>query len=825
MRLALRFLLRDWRAGELRVLALALIVAVTSVTSVSFFADRVTRALVRDAHQLLGGDLLLTADAPFSDALRNEIKSRGLTIAESTSFPSMSRSGEQAQLSAVKAVDEAYPLRGKLKIANAPNAPDTEVAHGPKPGSVWMDERLPPALDVRVGDSIELGNSKLRIEAILTMEPDRGMSFFNIAPRVMMNIADLPATGLIQVGSRASYQIYIAGEPKAVEAFATWVKPQLKRGQNVQSLDNARPEIRQALARAQQFLGLTALLAVILAAVAIGLATRRYVQRHLDGYAVMRCLGATQPRLFALFAWEFVSLGAVACAVGCVLGLGAQALIGLWLAELANARLPWPSVLPALQGFAIGLVLLLGFALPPLVQLKNVSALRVIRRDVGMPKSSVIGSYLAALSALAFLLIWQAGDVKLGLYVLGGFAGALCVFALASYTGLRVLARAASAGSLTWRYGLASLRRRSATNTVQAVSLSLGLMAILLLTFTRTDLVDAWRAKMPQNAPNRFIVNIQPEQREPVTQFFAASKVEPPITYPMVRGRLIAINDKPINDELTDERARRMVEREFNLSFMSELPRHNRLVASNWFSSDELARGALSIEEGIAKTLGVKIGDRLTWQVAGKLITAPITNVRKLDWDSMQVNFFVITTPALLEEAPTSYITAFNLPGGQGPLMAKLSQAFPNLTVIDMSAILKQALNVMDQVIRAVQFVFLFALGAGILVLYSALLTTQDERVQEAALMRALGASRAQIGAAQQAEFIALGLLAGVLASAGASAVGALLAIKVFQFDYVLNAWVWIAGPALGLLCVGLNSWVGGRAALNHPPLLALREA
>ena len=822
--LFLKMLARDWRAGELRVLALALVVAVASVTSVGFFADRVRQALTRDAHQLLGADLVLSADHPWKPEVRSEIARRGLAVAENTSFISMARRGEQSQLASVKAVSRTYPLRGKLRVAPALNAPDAEADAGPAPGSVWVDERMALALGAGVGDAVELGDAKLKVAGILTLEPDRGVSFFNIAPRLMMNIADVPATGLVQTGSRIHYALLAAGDPEAVSAFEKWLSPRLARGESLQSLSNARPEIRAALERAQKFIGLTAMLAVVLAAVTVSLATRRYTQRHLDGYAVMRCLGATQSRLFALFAGEFGALGAIACAAGCVAGYLAQWVIARLVAGLLVVALPQPSLLPALQGYAIGIVLLLGFALPPLMQLKEVPALRVIRREVGPPREGMLLGYAAGAVSIAALLVWQAGEVRLGLIVLGGFAGALAVFSVVAYGALVLLGRASRGANLAWRYGLASLARRAKTNTVQILALALGLTAILLLTFTREDLLATWRAKLPPDAPNRFIVNIQPEQREPLLGFFRAEGVAAPEVYPMVRGRYVAKNGAPVDTDQFEERSRRLVEREFNLSYMQALPQYNHIVAGRRFSAEDLAGGALSVEEGIAQSLGWQLGDRLTWQVAGRTLAAPIVSIRKLDWDSMHVNFFVIGTPGLLAEAPTSYITSFHLEPAQAPFANRLSQRFPNVTVIDMSAIMGQLQGVMEQVIRAVQFVFLFALGAGVLVLYSALLATQDERVQEAAVMRALGARRAQVLAAQRTEFIALGLIAGTLAAAGATAIGYAISTLVFQFPYHANPWVWAVGPALGLACVAVNAIAGARSVLSRPPMLALRE-
>ncbi|TAK65765.1 MAG: FtsX-like permease family protein [Betaproteobacteria bacterium] len=823
--LPLKMLLRDARAGELRVLALALVIAVASVTSVAFFADRVWQALTREANQMLGADVLLVSDHPFALELSEEIAKRGLDRAEGVSFVSMARAGDATQLAGVKAVSAGYPLRGKLRIAPRLHAEDAETDAIPPPGSVWLDERLAAALGVEPGQSIELGNARFGVGAVLTLEPDRGVSFFNIAPRLLMRVDDLAATGLIQTGSRAQYQIYVAGARAATDAYENWAKPKLGPGQRIESLGNARPEVRAGLDRAQQFLGLSAMLAVILAAVAIALSTRRYTRRHLDGYAVMRCFGARQGRLFVLFGGEFVLLGLAACAIGCVLGFAGQAMIARWLTDFVASSLPQPGFYPVLQGFAAGLLLLLGFALPPLLQLKNVPAIRVIRREVGAPRQSALAGYVLGLAALGALLAWQAGELKLGATVFGGFSAAFLLFWLASLGALRLFAALGRAGSVSWRYGLANLRRRSRANAVQVVALALGLTVLLLLTFIRGDLLESWRTKLPQDAPNRFVVNIQPEQVRPLAQFLARNRVEAPSTFPMVRARLTAINGRAVGaTDYADERAKRQIDREFNLSFMLTPPPGNQVTGGHWFSADDLALGSVSVEVWIAERLGIKLGDRLSFSGGGASVTVPVTSLRKLDWDSMRPNFFFVTTPAALAGFPLSYMTTFRLPATDALFTTRLTRAFPNLTVIDVSAVMRQVNGVLDQVIRAVQFVFLFALVAGVLVLYAALLSTQDERLQEAALMRALGASRAQVAGAQHAEFLALGLVAGVLAAAGASAIGYVLADLVFQFPWRFNAAIWIAGPAAGLACVALNSWLGARAALNHPPMLALRE-
>lgn len=796
------------------MLAAALVVAVASVTSVGFFADRVGRALARDAHQLLGADLVLVADHPWKKEIAETIVRSGAAHAEALSFVSMALKGQASQLAGVKAVSEGYPLRGRLRVAPAPGAADEEAKGVPAPGTVWLEERLVTALGAPVGARVKLGRKELEVAAVITLEPERSAGFFNLAPRILLNLADVPATGLVQTGSRVSYFQYAAGRPQVISRLENSLGKSLQRGQRIETLESGRPEIRAAVERAQRFLGLTALLAAVLAGVAIALATRRFVERHLDGVAVMRCLGATQVRIVRLHAAEFALLGVIACTLGAALGYAAQAGLGAALAGVLRADLPLASPWPALQGALVGVALLLGFALPPLVQLKNVPALRVMRRELEAPKPGTAAAYAAGFAVVGGLLVWQAGDLQLGGYVVGGFAAALAVFFVAAYIVLKLVSRFKVAREL---------RRHVRANAVQTAALALGLAALLLLTFTRNDLIEAWRRSAPPDAPNRFLIGVQPSQVSEMKTFLADKGIPIPEIYPMVRGRLVAVNGAPVNEaDYPDERARRLVEREFNLSYMEELPSHNAIAAGRWLDPD---RAEVSAEQGIAERLGWRLGDELTFAVGGERFGARLTSLRRLRWDSMKVNFFVIAPPKLLERFPASFISAFRLEPGREAVASELANRFPNVTVLDLGAMLRQAQAMVDQLVHAVQFIFLFALGAGLLVLYTALAATEDERRREAAVMRVFGASRSQVARRQRVEFLIMGMLAGTLASLGAALIGELLARRVFQIDLPANAALWIAGPLAGLALLSLNAWLSARKVLAAPPALTLRDS
>ncbi|HLT27287.1 MAG TPA: FtsX-like permease family protein [Zeimonas sp.] len=843
--LSLRFTLRDWRAGELRLLVAALLVAVAAIASVGFFVDRMRIALEQEAAQLLGADLIVGSDQPLDPSFAEHAQALGLQVARSAVFPSMALADGLPQLAAVKAVSSNYPLRGRVRVQTAqpvpvaaadggvdngvgmPVAGDAEAARAPADGEVWLDPQLAQALGVSIGDAVRFGERSFRLAALITFEPDRGTGFVNFAPRAMFALDELAATRLVQPASRVRWNLMLAGDATAVDRFRQWAEPRLPRGARVESLESGRPELRATLDRAERFLSLVALLSALIAAVAIGLASRRFAERHLDGCAVMKAMGVTQRRLLALLGLELLWIALLGALAGVALGWLVHFALVAAMAPLLQMQLPLPGWRPAAQALLAALVLMAGFGAWPFLRLAGVAPLHVLRREVvGAPMSAWTAAVSATL-AFAALLLWFAGDRRLALVAIGGFALGVVVFVAAALAAVRALEplRHAGfvAGSPALRLAFASWSRRRGMTVTQTVALSVGLMALMLLTVTRTDLVEGWRQASPPNAPNRFIVNIQPDQIDAVRAQLEQAGVADPQLFPMIRGRLVTINGEPVRPEDYDEdRAQRLLDREFNLSYAREVPSHNRIVEGEPF---EPGRSEVSVEQGILGTLKLALGDELGFDVAGELVSARIVNVRRVEWDSMKVNFFMILTPEALGDRPQTWITAYHQPPVPDPVDRRLVREFPNLTVFDTGNIVRQVQTMLEQVIHAVQFLFVLTLAAGVTVLWGALASSRDERIREAGLMRALGASARQLSSAQRIELAFSGALAGLLAALGSIAIGWALAEQVFGFPYAPRWAVVPLGAAAGAALALAAGWLSLRGVLRTPPLVTLRNA
>lgn len=837
-RLGWRTLWRDVRSGDLRLLIVAVTLAVAALTAVGFFADRLKGGLERDARQLLGGDAVVSSDNPTPPVLLQKAKGLGLQVVGTLGFPTMARApdaqGGGAKLVALKVVEPGYPLRGNLRITTAPGAPDVATRDIPPPGQAWVDAPLLDAIGLTVGDTVLLGDASLKVSAIIVIEPDRGGGFLNFAPRVMINTADVAATKLIQPASRLNYRMAVAGDDKTVGQFVAFadglVKPTSAggtgslRGTRVESLQGGRPEMSQTLDRAEKFLSLVALLAALLSAVAVALAARAFAASHLDDCAMLRVLGLRQRSIAAAYAFEFALVGLFASGLGVLLGYAVHYLFVLLLAGLVDAALPAATVWPVLMGLGMGLTLLFAFGLPPVLQLAQVPPLRVIRRDVGNLRPASAGVLAVGVAGFAALLLAASSDLKLGLIAVGGFGGAVLVFAALSWVAVKLLRKSVNETTAPRWLVLATrqMSARPAYTVVQVSALAVGLLALVLLVLLRTDLIGSWRKATPPDAPNRFVINVMPEQAQVFRGALEAAGVKAYDWCPMIRGRLVAINGKAVSpDDYADDRAKRLVDREFNLSTSAALPLKNEIVAGRWLEEE---KDAISVEEGLAKTLNLKLGDSLRFDIGGQQTETKITSLRKVDWGSMRANFFAMYPVSHLDNVPTTYMTAFKAPAAAGFDNALVRQ-FPNVTNVDMTSTIAQIQRVLDQVIRAVEFLFGFTLAAGLVVLFAAVTATREERAREFAIMRAVGARGSLLRQVQRAELAGVGLLAGFLASWVAAAVGWALAHYVFEFEWTVSLWVPLLGALAGAVLALAAGWWGLRDVLRRPVVETLRQA
>jgi len=823
---------RDWRAGELRLLVLAVTLAVAALTAVGFFADRLQGGLSRDARALIGGDAVVRSDNPTPAAFADKARELGLQIAQNETFPTMGRAPDDAggasRLVALKAVSPGYPLRGTLRTAPAPDQPEATTSDIPAPGTAWVDAALLGALDLKVGQPLLLGDTAFTIARVLVAEPDRGAGFMSFAPRVMIHRDDLAATGLVQPASRINYRLAVAGDDARVAQFNAWARAEIERhevrGVRLESLESGQPEMERTLGRAEKFLNLVALLAALLCAVAVAIAARGFAQRHLDDCAMLRVLGLSQGTMARACTLEFALVGLFASALGVALGWAVHHVFVLLLAGLVESNLPAPSLAPVLLGLGMGLTLMMAFGLPPVLQLAKVPPLRVIRRDVGQLKPATLGVLGLGIAGFAALLLAASRDLVLGGIAVGGFAGAVLLFAVASYAAVRLLR--ASVNETTAPRALVMATRQFSARPVFAVvqisSLAVGLLALVLLVLLRTDLISSWRSATPPDAPNRFVINIQPDQAEAFQQSLRQAGVKDFDWYPMIRGRLVAINGREVSPEQFEaERAQRLVEREFNLSSTVQPPDHNPIVQGRW--TPEEADG-LSVEKGLAEELGLALGDRLSFDIAGQVLERRITSVREVDWASLKVNFFVLFPVAQVPDAPVTYITSFRAPDTAGFDNALVRQ-FPNVTNVDMSQTIAQVQRVLGQVIGAVEFLFVFTLAAGLVVLLAAVTATRTEREREFAILRAVGAGSGLLKQVQRIELLGVGLLAGALASVVAVAVGWALAKYAFQFSWTASPWVPLAGALGGAVLALMAGWWGLRSVLRTPVVETLRKA
>jgi putative ABC transport system permease protein len=823
--LASKLLRRDWRAGELTVLVAALLIAVSAMTGVAFLTDRVGQAVELRAAESLAADLRLRSTGPVPAELLEFAESSGMRTARVTSMPSVVFAGEANTLAAVRAVTEGYPLRGQLKTAPELLGAAEITDAVPPPGAAWASPRLMARLGVDTGATIEVGAARLRLERVLAFRPDEGWSFVDLAPTLLINEADLAATELVQPGSRVAYRALFAGDRGAVDRFKPRLRERLADGQEVSDIQDTNPQIRSSMDRAGRFLNLASLVSVLLAAVAVAMAARRYAQRHRDRIALMKCMGASSRTIFRSSVLQLLMLALAGSAVGALLGYFAQVALAWLMRDMIGQALPQPGLEPALLGLVTALSILAGFALPDLVRMGRTPPLRVLRRDLDPPALRHGVPWLAGVAAVLALLLWIIRDTRLVLTIFGGAAVTFVALGVTGWLLVRALRGFRGAAGVAWRYGLANIARRGRESVAQVVAFGLGLMVLLLLSTVRTELMDTWRASLPADAPNQFLINIQPHEVGPMTAFLEQNGVAVPRFVPLVRARMATINGENVTQmTFEDPQGERWARRDSNLSWTDELQGDNRVV-SGAFWSGAPDRAEVSVEQDFGRELGLSLGDELGFNIAGEEVTATVTSFRTVEWDSFSPNFFMVFSPGVLDDYPATYISSLYIDESARPALLELMRQFPSVTAIDLDAVLGQVRDVMDKAALAVQAVFVFTLLAGLTVLWAAVQATRDERRYESAMLRTFGASRNRVLGGVAVEFVAIGLLAGLLAATGASLAGYLIATRLFELEYSFSATLWIGGLLAGILFVGLAGLAATWRVVTHAPVNVLRAA
>ena len=823
---AMRSFGRELRSGEVIVLLAAVALAVAALTAVGFLTDRIGRAVARQANEVLAADLRLRSPDPVPTEWREAASEHGLETADTQTFPSVVFAGNLSTLATIKAVSDNYPLRGTVRIADRlfgePHAVDTI----PGRGSVWADSAILARLDRSVGDTVSVGESDLRIDAVLTYRPDQSIGFASLAPSLLVNVLDLPATALINEGSRVGYALLVAGDESDVDDFYSAVEDDLPESVRVRNQEDSGARANNAAARAQRFLSLTAVITLLLSAVAIAMSARRFAHRRMDTVALMKSLGASQRFVISAASFQLVVLGVLGVLSGSIVGFVVENGLTAMLGDLFASDLPDASLAPLGLASGSALILLIGFALPSLIQLRNTPPLRVLRHDAMPPPPSRIFVAGTSLMAVAMLLYYTIGDALMLIIVLGG----MLVVSAALYGVGRILVaaigRSRGGVGIAWRYGLANISRRGRDSAVQVVAFGLGLTVLLLLTLVRTDLLQAWKRTLDENAPNHFLINIQSHERASIAQIFQSDGIAAPRFVPLVRARMTTINDESVKTrEYPLEDGKWMANREQNLTWAEQLSSSNELIEGNWWPPDYDGEPLVSMEEEAAMDLGVGLGDQLNFMIAGQEIELTISSIRKVNWDSFQPNFFMVLSPGALDDYPATFVASLKIEERQDGALLRLIREHPTVSVIDLDVILQQVKGIIDKASLAVQAVFAFTIAAGIAVLFAAVQSTIDERRFESAMLRALGVRRRTVLFGVLAEFAALGFAAGILASAGASILAAIIAVRLFDLPYEFNPMLWVIGLAAGVILVCTSGFVAARGAINAPPVDVLRAA
>ncbi len=815
---------------RLRLLLAALLVAVGTVSAITFFVDRLHQALLAESTSFLAADRVLSGSQPIPDSFRDGAISQGLVISDTLLFPSMvyaETSAARNQLVSVKAVSETYPLRGTLRIADEPFATDRPTESLPQRGEVWLDSRLFPSLGVALGDFVQVGYEKLKISRVLTSEPDRGGSFFDLGPRVLMRMADVPATRVIQPGSRIGYRLLLAGDDRALSDYREQFREQFLGKYRWQSIRESSPSIGSALDRAESFLLLGGLLAVILAGIAVALSANRYAKRHYDHVSVLKTLGATPGEIQWGYFGVLTVLGVVGVVLGLLLGTGIHLGIVQLLATYLPSNLPLPGTRPLWLGAATGFICLIAFALPPLLALKNISPMRAVRRDLSVTTTSGLITYGLGTCGALTLLVWYSNSLWLTFWALAGGFLVCLVFGIIATLLLRGGRLAGMQAGSLWRLALAGLQRRRRENVAQIMIFGLAIMLLLILVLIRTSLLDEWRQQIPENAPNHFVMNVTRDQVDPMQTLLEEHTDYEGTLFPMMRGRIEAVNEIPVRDyqrrNRSEDRGGPRLSSERNLTWTNEPPPNNKMITGSWWPKDT-QESLVSIEQGYAFGWGLRVGDELTFDMGGLKVVAKVANIRSVEWDSLRPNFFIIFSEAALADVPATYMTSFYLAPDRKRFLNDILSNYPTITVIEVDELINQVQQIVSRVTQAVELVLVLVLGAGALVLIASIQASRDQRMKEHALIRTLGGSRRLIAGSLASEFSILGLFAGVVAVVGAEITVYALESQVFEMAYQARPWFWLVGPLLGTLIVVTVGYLGTRSLISTPPATVLRD-
>ncbi len=823
IKLVARMAWRDVRSGEMGLLLVALLVAVGTVTSISLFVDRLQSALLAESSNFLAADRQISSSQVIPPDFVQQAQQRGLNTAQTLIFPSMVFAGDLNQLVSVKAVDTEYPLRGELIVGDQPFQRGAPTDSIPAAGTVWLDSRLFPAMNLSLGDTVEVGMAELQVARVLVAEPDRGGSFFDLGPRLLMNMQDVAATEVVQPGSRLSYRLLLSGDDTQLQDLRESLP--LKPNFSWISVRESSPRIGRALDRAESFLLLGGLLGVLLAGIAVGLSAHRYAQRHFDHVGVLKTLGATPAQILRGFMSLLLLVGLVAILMGLAAGSLVHIAIVEILSSLIAVELPVPTLRPFLLGSATGLICALAFAMPAFVHLKNVAPMRVIRRDLGVAPLSRWLSYGAAAAGSLLLLVWYTKDLWLTLWTLLSIVGICLVFgslAWALLKGGRVAGMQAKSG---WRLALAGLQRRRTENTVQILIFGVAIMLLLVLVLIRTALIDEWRSQVPEDAANHFVMNIAADEVDGVRQLVREQATEGEFLFPMIRGRVDSVNEqtaKDWQDQLPRKPSGPRLTSERSLTWSVLAPENNDIIAGRWWADDSAA-AEVSLEQEYAEDFALQLGDKLEFDVGGRRVWATVTSIRALEWESMTPNFYIILSPGALQDFPATYMTSFYLEPTEKIFLNTLLRQYPTITVIEIDALIAQVQQIVAQVSQAVELVLALVLLSGALVLIASIQASRDTRMAEHGLIRALGGTRALIGGSLTAEFLVLGSFAGIVAVFGAELVVAMLQSQVFDLQAEAHPWIWLLGPVSGALIITLVGLAGSRSLIDTPPMNVLR--